>query len=339
MSLPANQREQAPPAATRHGDPIRLDLLDNPFGPPESVASALAGIGQSDIATTPTGLGRRLQAVSGFAAGGMVIGAGADALAAALVRSRAERPLVCFPPVMASDAVLRAARGREIVAVRRGPYFGPEIDQETASELPPASVAYIVTPHDPTGSIAQAQDLVRLARICSLVIVDERFGGFTPRTLAPLAREFDNVVIIRSLEWWAGLSAFPVAWATGSRRALAEVEADAPSPGALVAAGAVLDDIRTVEVNARRVRDERARLYRMLRKLSIVQPLPSWAGFVLARTELGERDALVAALGERNLHVHRPDAEGLERFVRISAGRPSDTDALKGALVEITAGM
>jgi len=341
MSVPANQRK--PPASadalSRH--PIRMDLLDNPYGPPESVSAAFAALGQEDPAALLPGVEERLRATStmGMTPGGILLGAGADALASSLVRSREGVPLVVFPPVGASDAVRAAAKGRDVVEVRRGPFFGVDVDQETASELPPGSVAYLMSPHDPSGAIAQAQDVVRLARTCSLVIVDERHAGFTPRTLAPLAREFDNVAIVRSLEWWAGLSAFPVAWAAGSRKALDSAMVDPPTTGSLIAAVAALDDLRTVEANARRVRDERARLYRMLRKLSIVQPLPSWAGFVLAITELGERDALVAGLEERGIRVHRPDAEGLERAIRVSAGLPAETDALKRALVEITAGM
>jgi hypothetical protein len=51
-----------------------------------------------------------------------------------------------------------------------------------------------------------------------VVIVDERHAGYDHRSLLPLVREFDNVVIVRSLEIWAGLAAFPGRLSRSARR-------------------------------------------------------------------------------------------------------------------------
>jgi len=154
----------------------------------------------------------------------------------------------------------------------------------------------------------------------------------------PIVREFDNAVVIQSLETWAGLEAFPIGWAVGHPKTLAglaEAPVRQPAAGSVIAALATFDDLSWVMAMVRRVREERSRLYRMLRKLNLVQPLPSWAGFLLARVERGEAGFIAAGLAERGIIVARPDSPELSEYLRISAGRPEETDALRRALIEI----
>jgi histidinol-phosphate aminotransferase len=106
-----------------------------------------------------------------------------------------------------------------------------------------------------------------------------------------------------------------------------------------VAALATLDDLPWVEVTVRRVREERSRLFRMLRKLNMLRPFPSWANFVLARFERGSAGYFGGELAARGISVHHPEQVGLGDCVRISATTPDQTDALKRALIEIASGL
>ena len=83
------------------------------------------------------------------------------------------------------------------------------------------------------------------------------------------------------------------------------------------------------------IRDERSRLYRALRKLSYLQPLPSWGPFVAARVEVGDRDQLLALLGARGIRVHAPQEPGLERYIRIGIGMRSSMEYLRQSLLDI----
>ncbi|HYO29606.1 MAG TPA: aminotransferase class I/II-fold pyridoxal phosphate-dependent enzyme, partial [Thermomicrobiales bacterium] len=130
----------------------------------------------------------------------------------------------------------------------------------------------------------------------------------------------------------------PIAWAVGHPKTLArlaEVPRRQPAGGSVAAALATFDDLDWVMAMVRRVREERSRLYRMLRKLNMVQPLPSWAGFLLTRVERGDAGLVADALAERGILVARPDSPELGNYLRVSAGRPEDTDALRKALIEI----
>jgi histidinol-phosphate aminotransferase len=198
-----------------------------------------------------------------------------------------------------------------------------------------------MSPNDPTGTILTAQDAVRLSRKCALLIIDERHAPYSPRTLIPLVREFDNVVVLRTFETWAGLNGFPIAYAIAPPR-LAAALSDGRfhlsiASSALVAAHATLDDLPYVLATVERVREEKARLFRTLRKLNMIRPHASWANFLLVRIERGDADAFSTEVRRRDIAVHRPLQTGMGNYFRISATTAEATAALKNALIEVAA--
>lgn len=320
---------------------IRLDGLANPYGPSLAVGEALAADDGRLVAAGPrlSVLRERIAAHLCIAPSWISVGNGADeVLQAAVVGSGADAPRLVLPPAAPHELLVPGRQGRESIVLRRDAELRPDIDLETAAELPEGAVAVVGSPSDPTGTLLPVVEAVRLCRACRLVVIDERNGGYGARSLVPIVREFDNAVVIQSLETWAGLEAFPIGWAVGHPKTLAglaEAPVRQPAAGSVIAALATFDDLSWVMAMVRRVREERSRLYRMLRKLNLVQPLPSWAGFLLARVERGEAGFIAAGLAERGIIVARPDSPELSEYLRISAGRPEETDALRRALIEI----
>jgi histidinol-phosphate aminotransferase len=196
-----------------------------------------------------------------------------------------------------------------------------------------------MSPNDPSGAILTAQDAVRIARACAVLVVDERHTAYSPRTLLPLVREFENIVVLRTFETWAGLNGFPIAYAIAPPKQTAALRErrfhTTIAASSLVAAHATLDDLPRVNANVERIRAEKARLYRTLRKLNMIRPMPSWANFLLARVERGDADHFAAELYRRHIYLHRPAHPQLTGHFRISAVSAEATAALKNALIEI----
>ena len=325
--------------------PVRLDALTNPYGASLRVPEALAALDEPVLSldAREDALRRRIATGHGVGADAVLLTNGMDEVLTSIFLwwRRADRPVILFPPTEPAQSRHAALHGVETVEVHRGESFRLELDAALAAELPPGSLALVDSPHDPTGSVLAPQEAVRLARSCRLVVVDERHVEYGARTVLPLVREFDNVVVLRTFETWAGLSWLPVAYAIGPAvliRQLAEYRPSAAvAAGGLVAAEATLDDLPYVQATVRRVREERSRLYRSLRKLNMVRPFPSWANFLLVRVERGGRDKVARELERRGVAVHRPPQPGLAAYLRISATRPEQTDALRRALVEMAA--
>jgi histidinol-phosphate aminotransferase len=223
--------------------------------------------------------------------------------------------------------------------VRRNAIFGIQLDLETASDLPPGCWAVVQSPNDPTGTLLDPLDAVRLARACEVLVIDERHGAYAGRSMLPLVREFENIILLQTLETWAALHSFPVAFAVAPPALLVELNAfrvrDELSAGATMAALATLGDLASVQSAVRRVRQERSRLYRMLRKLNMVSPCPSWGNFLPVRVERGTATRIVTGLADRGIRVYKPPQPELARLLRVSARLPEQTDALKQALIEV----
>ena len=98
---------------------------------------------------------------------------------------------------------------------------------------------------------------------------------------------------------------------------------------------ATLENHASVAATLKLVREERSRLYRFLRKLSFLEPLPSWAPFITARVTIVSRQDLIDGLAKRGIRVHAPSEPGLEHYVRIGIGSRTAMDRLRAALLEL----
>ncbi len=324
--------------------PIRMDLHTNPYGPSIFVQEALAGSDELHLPASDRELRLHLRLANevGHPPEALLLGNGlTEILEALLLRQQSRGPLLVFPP---TDPTMAERAGRFGVDVERFPragWFGLEVAVGDLGSLPSESMAYVQHPNDPSGTLLGNQSLVRLTRRCGLVVVDERHAGYGGRSFAPLVREFDNLVVLQSYETWAGLAGLPFGYAIAPPAVVSDLRSyirpGGVAMGAVLAAGATLDDLEYVRATAARVREERSRLFRMLRKLNVVRPTPSAANFVLARVERGTAADIARELAERDIRVHRPADPRLTEYFRISAVNPESTDALKRALIEIAA--
>ncbi len=325
---------------------IRLDLLGNPYGPSVHVQDALASC---DDLHQPSGeretrLHLRLASFVGVPPDWLTLTNGIDELLQMLYLWRRERgPLVLFPPADPEEEGRARLHGLDVLSLPRRERFALPLDPTTMTAIPPRATAYVASPHDPSGTLLGSQDIVRLARASEMVVVDERHTEYSGRTLIPFVREFENVVVLQTFETWAGLAGLPFAYAVARPQVGAELDRyrrpGGMALGAVVAAQATLDDLAYVRATVQRVREEKSRLYRTLRKLNMVSvPYPSWANFLLTRVERGDAAFYARELARRDIRVHLPSHPDLGAdHLRISASSPDATLALKRALIEIAA--
>ena len=73
-----------------------------------------------------------------------------------------------------------------------------------------------------------------------------------------------------------------------------------------------------------------------MRKLTLLEPIPSWGPFLAARVRLVTRDQLVTALRSCGIAVHTPADQGLEQVIRVSIGGRSMTDRFIEAMTEVS---
>lgn len=188
----------------------------------------------------------------------------------------------------------------------------------------------VVSPNNPTGAVASADDLVRLSQAAphALLIVDLAYVEFAANDLTAAALELPNAVVIRTLSKAWGLAGLRVGYALGPADIIGWMRAAGlpyavSRPSLALATAWLAEGHDEVAAFVGRVRDERARLKGVLEGLGAFV-FPSEANFVLARFANGlwVRDAL-AGLG---IAVRAfPDRADLDGCLRLSC--PGDATA------------
>lgn len=218
---------------------------------------------------------------------------------------------------------------------RRGP-FPRQAFIEAAGEE--AGVLAVVTPNNPTGAVATAEDLRALADACPqcLLLVDLAYGDFADEDLTAAALELSNAVVLRSFSKAGGLAGLRVGYALSSEPIIANLRAagnpySVSSPSLLLAEELVRNWPHDASGYVATARAERTLLEELAGDLGLA-PLPSQANFVCCETERAAwLHASLSALGISIRHfAHRP---GLEKLIRITCpGRPDDLDRLVAGL-------
>ncbi|MGC4107523.1 MAG: aminotransferase class I/II-fold pyridoxal phosphate-dependent enzyme [Thermomicrobiales bacterium] len=323
---------------------FRLDLVANPFGPSDAVIDAIASVEPGSwllpAEEQEAALRVRLGALAGVPASWVTLANGIDELHAMIAAWRgSEGPLLLFTPTDPGFMRWLQSHADQIELIRRTPRFGIPVEAN-GKTLPRGATAIVMSPNDPTGTILAGHEAVRLSRQCAFLVVDERHGGYSPRSAIPLAREFENVIVLQTFETWASLPALPLAWAISPPSIAKQLAAFTRPSGIarlpVIAALATLDDHDAIRASVRRVMSEKGRLFRQMRKLSMVSPPhPSWANFLLLRVERGTSDFFVPRLLQRGVEVFPVTNPELPNHFRASAVSADATNALKQALIDI----
>jgi imidazoleglycerol-phosphate dehydratase len=149
------------------------------------------------------------------------------------------------------------------------------------------------------------------------------------------------LIVLRTFSKWAGLAGLRVGYGAFPEWLLPTLwKAKQPynvNVAASAAAIASLQDSDALAETVARLIAERERLARELGRLSFLQPYPSWANFllckVLSAAQPGDKGiysgaGLKEALSCQGIMVRYFDTPRLWDYIRISAGRPEDTEKL-----------
>lgn len=351
MSIERDERKSRQHAGVRTGLGTRTDSVstfvrlhsdENPYGCSLNVQEAL---GSSDLYNLPvdpvsTDLRAALSDYTGFSTERIVAGAGASELIERLLHAFLEPGdgLITCPPSLPQHNA-GASRARvALVQVPRTRSFDIDPDEilSTMHRHNNIKMVALSSPNNPTGNVASQSAIVQLLHTGVWVLVDETYFEFCDRTVAPLVGEFDNLVVLRSFSPWAGLHGLPVGYALCSNRAVARLQRLTPPGGlnwaAQIAAIASLNDRDNLMQRVRRIRLERGRLYRQLRKLNLIQPYPSATNFLLCQVTRGEATMVQRSLQDDGILVKPVADRWLTNHLRISVGRPEDTNTLVASL-------
>lgn len=324
---------------------IKLDQNENPYGCSPRVREALQTYNWYHIYPDPLHrrLRDRLSGYSGIPAEQVVVGNGSDELIELILRMFVEPGdrVISAGPTFAYYATAAMAVGADYQIVPRGPRF--EVDPERLAEAVTerTKVMFLASPNNPTGNLTPRLVLERLLALDVVVVVDEAYYEFAGETVAELLHEgVENLIVLRTFSKWAGLAGLRLGYGLFPRSlvpiALSLKPPYSVSQAAEVAGLASLDDLPFLQSLIARILAERDRLQAGLAAIPYLVPYPSDANFILCEVVGRSATGVEQALKDRAILVRRYDSPRLQNCLRISVGRPEQTNRLLAVLQEIS---
>lgn len=324
-------------------DLVKLDANENPYGLLPAARQALAELPFGHVYPDPGSLALReaLAAWHGVPLENLLAGAGADELIDLILRLVIEPGDVVLncPPTFGMYRFDGDLNGARVVDVMRRKDFSPDVLAiETAAAQHSPKVLFLASPNNPDGSLVATQDLERLLKLPWLVVLDEAYMEFAPpgSSYIQQAAQRANLVVLRTFSKWAGLAGlrvgygvFPTALMPHLWKAKQPYNVNVAATAAALASLQHADELQAV---GRKLLDERGRLLAALRQIPYLHPYPTHSNFILCRVAGRDAAELKHALAAEGVLVRYFNKPGLSNCIRISVGRPEDTNCLLAAL-------
>jgi len=329
-----------PPLAGRDG--LRLDFNENTVGCSPRVLQCLQQLGPEQLARYPERepVEAAVADTLGIAAAELLLTNGVDEGIHLLCETYLEpgdEALIVVPTYSMYRIYILAA-GAQVIAVPAEKDFVFPGDDLCTRITPRTRLIAIANPNNPTGTVAPAEDLRRIARSApdAAVLVDEAYFEFYGESMLATRNEVPNLFVARTFSKTYGLAGLRVGMLVGEAdqmRAVRRVSSPYNvNAVALACLPEALGDQAYIQEYVSEVRESRARLERAL-GASGIQFWPSQANFVLAR--VGAASSFVELMRCRGILVRdRSSDHGCEGCVRITLGPRAHADRLLTALQE-----
>jgi len=331
---------------------VKLDANENPYGPSPKARAALANLAYAHIYPDPESRALRnaLSAFTQVPVDHLMAGSGADELIDLVLRVILE-PGDCVlhcPPTFGMYSFDTLLNGGQVIDVPRRADFSldlPRIQQAIADHAP--KVIFLTAPNNPDGRFPTCEEVNTVLNSPCLVVMDEAYIEFTHgdgrlgqgRSLIRQVVERENLIVLRTFSKWAGLAGLRVGYGAFPRWLIPTLwKAKQPynvNVAASEAAIASLQDLDLLAENVEKIKTERTRLLQRLSEISFLRPFPSESNFILCRVEGLDAAHLKKTLAAQGVLVRHYATPLLQNFIRISVGRPQDSDILLETLRKI----
>jgi len=328
---------------------IKLNTNENPYPPSPKVAEAIrAELGADGdrlrLYSDPKALELRKAAakIHGFDIEQVLHGNGSDELLAMLFRAFVnEGDTIAYPyPTYVLYETLAQAQAAKIVSFDFDPHF---TDLPRAFFGCGARIVFLASPNSPSGTLYSRPMLRALATSLGdgILVIDEAYAEFADSNNLKLAKELDNVVVLRTVSKSHSLAGMRLGLLFASAKIVAGLWKVKDSYNldrlAIVAGAASLRDVEWTAQNTRKIVATRGRLMNELCGLGL-NVIPSQSNFVFARMKNADNAAgAYRFLKKKGILIRYFPARLLDDGIRITVGTDAEIDALLTALKEYLA--
>ena len=323
---------------------VKLDANENPYGAAPSVAQVLGRNNffhiYPDAEQTETR--RLLSAYCGVKPENIVMGSGSDQLIDLLIRLfvGTGEEIINMVPTFAMYKFYADLNQCQVVSVARDANFAVDVAAVSRAITPKSKLLFLANPNNPTGTLTERTDVLRLMDLGLPTVVDEAYFEFTGESIIDQMECYPNLMILRTFSKWAGLAGLRVGYGVFPEKIAAYLHAIRDpynlNSAAVAAVGASLKELPYLSANVRKIVAERDRLFSVLQNsISWLFPYPSRANFILCRVDRDSASKLQTKLERRGILTRCFSGGMLNNCIRFSVGKPEENDILLEALKTI----
>lgn len=340
---------------------VKLDANENPYGPLPTVAEALAEYPFYHIYPDPqqTELREALSSFTGVPAAHILPTHGADEMLDYLCRLFLQPgdAIINCPPTFGMYSFDAELAGAQVIDVWRNADHALDVEQilktgdwrlntEEVSPLrmlnaPQPKILFLTSPNNPSGNWLPDDELRRLLDLPLLVVLDEAYVEFADHpSRADWVLEHDNLVVLRTFSKAAGIAGLRLGYGICPKWLMRELwkfkQPYNVNVAASVAGIASLRHADEIMAVVKTIKAERNRLFGLLQTVDYLNPFPSQSNFILCDVVGRTAADLKQRLEKQGILVRYYKKTGLDNCIRISVGRPEQTDRLLTALKAIS---
>jgi histidinol-phosphate aminotransferase len=327
-------------------DVVKLNTNENPYPPSPKVTEALAAVRPEQLRRYPDPVGNAFReaaaAVHHVEPENILCCNGGDELLAIAIRAFCDenRPVAYPVPTYSLYPVLANLQDCSAIEIP----FDREYNLPAKLATTGAALTIVCNPNAPTATLVGVEELASLAtELTGVLLIDEAYVDFAERDCTSLVRQFDNVILLRSMSKGYSLAGLRFGYAIAHKDLIAGLLKGKDSYNvdavAIALATAAIKDQAYFKANVEAIKQDRQVLTDGLRELGLAVA-DSHTNFVFAEVRAKDVSPLQAAeiherLAQQNIYVRYFNVPGLEDKLRISVGTKQQNEKLLAAMREL----
>lgn len=325
----------------RQAHVVKLNTNENPYPPSPHVMKTLAQIDAEQLRRYPDPIGSAFREAAAQVNNVepdyiMCLNGGDELLTIALRAFCDKNRSVAYPvPTYSLYPVLANLQACDAIEI---PFDG-EFNLPAKLASTNAALTIVCNPNAPSGTFINTSELASLTdELEGVLLIDEAYVDFAEENCTDLVKDFDNVIILRSMSKGYSLAGLRFGYAiarpdliAGLMKVKDSYNVDAV---AIAVATVAIKDQQYFKENVEKVKKDREELTEQLRALKF-EVSRSHANFVLAKSKNCKASEIYDKLVQRNIYIRYFDLPELNDKLRITVGTAKQNDRLIAALKEI----
>ena len=317
-------------------DLLKLNTNENPYPPCPAVVDGLKNIDAERLRLYPDPTADKLRdtiaGVYGYERENIIVSNGSDDMLTIAFRAftDAQRSVAFLDPTYSLYPVLSGLQGCQCIEISLKDDFS--INDDLLEKAAPANMLIITRPNAPTGNCIAMDDM---RKICSefdgVVLIDEAYADFSDDNCVDFVKEFNNVIVSRTVSKSYSLAGLRLGFAIASPELISGMMKvkDSYNVNMLtqLLAEAAIKDQEYLKETVAKIKASRTKLTAELKELGF-EVVDSQSNFLFASPPDGDGEKLFKALREQNIIIRYFPGEKTGKYIRITIGTEKELQRL-----------